>query len=74
MTAQPKNTEGLELWKHAEFVAGHTAGVAWWNAMKPGVECPQPQNPYTDTWQRILWDRGFEWGADDACDSFYTID
>lgn len=70
MTAD--NIPPEELWKRAEFIAGHTAGSAWWTKMKPGIECPKPSNPYTDPLSRALWERGFEWGEDDAETAFYA--
>ena len=58
-----------ELWKRVEFVAGHSAGVVWWT---PGGDDAKPSCPYQTEDQRMLWERGFEWGAEDAESAFYT--
>jgi len=66
-----ETTSQMELWNHPEFVAGHTAGAAWWTAMEPGVDCPKPQCPYENPIQRELWSRGFDWGEEAAENSYY---
>lgn len=66
-----ENLSPMELWNHPEFIAGHSAGAAWWTKMLPGVDCPKPPCPYATEEQRKLWERGFEWGEADAESSYY---